>query len=171
MTQALPTTTDAAPESPIDTFRRVYAEAFSDAEVAARHTATEGWGRLWAAHHDDVRDARRLVGKATHALADQMQDFGWTEDDEKAMKELAKRSADLRARAAAFRTEIVERIEQAVTTCQRVIEDFHRSARRAEEDAPLLNAGAADRAHAETARVPKARWNAIDGVVEIVPPD
>ena len=125
----------------IEKFNSEYAAALGEARISAEHTATPGWQKVYAQQRDQARQRRRDLAKRLGALATMLEDFGLTEDGEKAVKDVAKESAELRETNAAFSHECVERICAPVGACERIIDLYRAEAARNESAAPLINIG------------------------------
>lgn len=104
----------------VTTFRDEYAMALDEARVSAAHTATDGWKRLYGAHQAACLDKRRDLSKQIKIHANTLEIVGWSEEDEKAVKDLAKDSATLRDTIAAFDRAVTERVTASVRGCEKV---------------------------------------------------
>ena len=172
MAQAERNPSDNAPNQsdPIKRFHAEYAEAIADVAVSADLTKQAGWQSLYAQHREADRKTRRGIAGSARILADKVEDFGWSEDDEKAIKELAKQSAERRDTNAAFERECVDRVLEPLRWCDRVIETFRNQAARDESAAPLVHIGLVELMASAIKSVRKATFDSETGVVSIDTP-
>lgn len=157
--------TKSAAQGLIERFRTAYAPALADAEVSAEHTQTEGWQRLYGTHRESGRAKRREIAKRLRRLATQLEDFGWSEEDEKSVKDAAKESAELTAEDAVFDREAVDRVRAPVQKCERIVREFVGEAERVERDAPLHAKGTTDALKSEIATHRHPDWSDETGMV------
>lgn len=148
-------------------FRAEYGAALADARLSAEHTGTEGWQRLFSDRRDKEREHRRELAKQLRTQAERLEDFGLTEDDEKAIKDIAKASAELRDSGAVFERETIGRVCAPVQACERIALQYINQATRLESDTPLHNIGVEEMMRIEIGKYPKPLWDAENGIVEI----
>lgn len=151
-------------------FRSEYLGALADAQVQAEHTKTEGWRHLFSEHRKKLKDGRATLAKQIRMLAGVLDQFGWSEDEEKSVKDIVKESAQLRGTDMVFDSEVIARVQKPVTTCEKIARDYMSKAEGMERDAPLHNVGLAELMRLEVKKHPKPVWRPDDGMVEIVPP-
>lgn len=149
-------------------FHDDYNEALADVKIAVEHTATAGWQRIYAGHKLRLLEERCVLAKQLAAHAQSLEDFGLSEDAEKAVKDIAKASAELRDSEAGFRQQVVEPIIEPVLRCDKIVSDYRNQAARDERDSPLHNIGIEEIMRTATSSVPKPKWNDEKGTVEII---
>lgn len=154
----------------IGRFREEYAEALAEARTGSIHTQTDGWRNLYAFQRQVYRDSRRATAQRLTTMATQLEDFGFCEDDEKALKTLAKDIAERRIEFEVFNDKTVGRVCEPVSKCERVIEQYRAQAARDEAAAPLHNVGLEELVRIEISKVAKPWFNAETGVIEIREP-
>lgn len=151
----------------IGRFRDEYSEALAEARVGAEHTTTDGWKALYGFHRHNYREARRVLASDLKRLAVQLEDFGFCEEDEKAVKNVAKGAADRRSEFEVFQDKTVGCVCEPVRKCERIIEQYRAEAVRAESAAPLHNVGMEELMRIEISKVSKPWFDAEEGVIEI----
>lgn len=148
-------------------FEEEYAGPLEDSRVSAEHTATHGWQNLYQRHRKMRASTITTMGKQLRELADTLEAFGWTEDNEKSVKDLAKQSAELRAADAIFEQRFISRIVEPVRACERIIERYSGEARREEESNPLIAKGTIGIMAEAIESCDKPSWDDATGVVTI----
>jgi hypothetical protein len=154
----------------IQKFREEYGAALSDARQSAEHTATPGWQALYAQHKQACRDARRGMGKSLATYAKLVEDFGLSEDDEKAIKEITKTSAELREMVEVFQGEVIDRVCAPVVSCENLILHYRAEAARVESQSPMYHVGLEELMRMECSKQPKPVFDVESGMVEIREP-
>lgn len=154
----------------IGKFRADYGIVLQEARVSAEHTATFGWQGLYAARKRKDRDSRRNLAESLKAKAELLETVGWSEDDEKAVKDIAKSSLEMREAETVFERTVVDRVAQPVFECDRIRREYRNRAANEERSAPLHNVGLEALTEAEIARQPTPIFNRETGVVEIKEP-
>lgn len=160
----------AQEQTVVERFHAEYSAALHDAQVSADHTSTEGWQKLYSDHKRAVRTRRRDLGKSLVSYGKKVEDFGLTEEDEKAIKDIAKSSAEIRGLEEIFRAEALDRVCAPIVACDNLITNFRAEASRQEKQAPLHNTGLEDRMRKAIAGVARPVFNSETGEVEIRKP-
>ena len=148
-------------------FRQDYSDALEVAVVSAEHTATEGWQKLYASHHEDLRVQRRLAAVKIRELADELEDAGLTDTEAKELAEAKKVVELLNERAAYFENRTVAPVAKPVHQCAAIIETYLSLARREEAEAPLLQSGLEELMRQAISEQPRPTFDADTGVVSI----
>lgn len=151
-------------------FREHYSAALADAAVSAEHTATEGWQKLYSGHKRASKDHRREWAKRLKNAATRLEDFGWSEDDEKGVKDLVKEAAELRENEEGWQVQVVDPVTAPVSACERICIEHINEAARIEADSPLHSIGLVETMRLEVAKQPKPVWNADAGTVTLIEP-
>lgn len=138
-----------------------------DIRVAAETTGTEGWQRLFQNRKRHAKSRRELLAKSLHEFADQLTDLGWEESTEKAVKDLAKEHAELRAAESSFDIEVARPVYEAVHRLERLFGQYRTRAGEFERDAALMNQGLVEAMEDAIGRMPTATWDDLVGVVRI----
>lgn len=169
---ALPEETPSNKKSdPVSRFRESYANALADAEVQATHTKTEGWQRLYANFHRENRDKLASVSKRFRHFADTLELAGTHEELEKEVGEMKKELTSIRTEKTAFEENTTRPVKQCALDCQQIITEAISTARRQEQDAPLVNVGLEHLMRDAVAAVPKVSFDNESGVVTITDPE
>lgn len=168
MSEAAPRPTHQNSHDIIAKFRLEYSGILADAGVSEQHTSTAGWQRLYKCHEEHMRQRRRELAKRLRALAERMEDFGLSEEDEKDVRDAAKMSAEAREAHDAFVRQTVDPVRMPVGDSERVAVAFQALANRQEQDAPLVNVGLAELMRIEIARQPRIVWDEQRGTVSVV---
>jgi hypothetical protein len=155
---------------PITRFKDDYFVALADAHVSAEHTATEGWKRLFNQHRDENRKARADVSSRLHELADTLEGYGLSTEDEKEIGNLKNSVVALRESDEVFEKQTIQPVRDPVEMCDRVINEAMVSARREENLAPLHNSGLEELMRMAVASVARPRWDNEVGVVVVAEP-
>jgi hypothetical protein len=151
----------------IKKFRAEYHDAIGEAHEARIQTETPNWQRIYAEFHAEQKRKRREAAKALRGYADRLEDFGWSDDAKKAVKDIVKLSDELDSTTAAFERETVERITAPVRRCEALIIEARNAASRIESHEPLLNVGLRELMDDAIRSVEKATFDRERGVVVI----
>jgi hypothetical protein len=148
-------------------FHAEYHEAIVEAHQARNLTETANWQRIYAEFHDEQKKKRRDAAKVLRVHAERLEDYGWTDDEKKGVKEIVKLADELDTTTAAFERETVERITAPVRKCETLIVEARMAANRIESHEPLLNVGLREVMEDAIRSVEKATFDRERGVVVI----
>ncbi len=148
-------------------FHAEYHEAIAEAHEARIQTETLSWQRIYADFHAEQKKKRRDAAKSLRNHAERLEDYGWSDDEKKAVKEIVKLSDELDDVTAAFERETVERITAPVRKCEALIIEARFAANRIESHEPLLNVGLRELMEDAIRSVEKVTFDRERGVVVI----
>lgn len=158
----------AAAEDIIGRFRVKYTPILIAAEVAAAHTATEGWQTIYREHTTEQRKAKGRIAERLRERASALEFTGWLdEDDDKIVKDLVKEVAALREADASFHAQVVSNIRAPEQEAKRIREQYEFEASKAQERNPLIYGKVGDIVRRAIAETPNVHWNAGPGTITI----
>ena len=147
-----------------------YQEHLAAARRSAEITATAKWQELFSDFKDRQEKKRIELAERLHSYSEMMGLARVDEEGEKAIKEVAKQSAELREEESAFYASVVKPIREPVRDCERTIDEIRATAARFRNQEPLLHREIIEEADALIDTLSHAVWDAKAGVVSIKPP-
>jgi hypothetical protein len=151
----------------IKKFHAEYHDAIAEAHEARVQTETSNWQRIYADFHAEQKKKRRDAAKSLRNYTERLEDYGWTDEEKKAVKDIVKLSDELDSTTAAFERETVERVTAPVRKCEALINEARNAASRIESHEPLLNVGLRELMDDAIRSVEKATFDRERGVVVI----
>lgn len=158
---------DQSDHEVIQKMRRGAEPIIRDVRIAAETTGTEGWQRLYQTRKKSAKAKREAIAKRMHEYADQLEDLGWSDDDEKGVKTLAKDHTALREDETAFDLTVARPVYEAVHRLERHYASFRTTAGDFERNAPLTSDGLVEAMELAITAMPSAVWDDSAGVVRL----
>ncbi|MGC9261537.1 MAG: hypothetical protein ACP5I8_15855 [Phycisphaerae bacterium] len=150
-----------------------YMAEFQKTRQSARLTADPDFQRVVSEFRLRVAIRRRDITERLRIATETSEQTGLTETDEKFIKEIAKDSADLRARESAFEMDTISPVRQRAYAPAEMIQGFKSKALSKDSDFPLGQTTGNLFARAlelSAERWPKSSWDAEKTLIVIVEP-
>lgn len=155
----------------LESVAKRHSEVASDAGALQSMTSEEAWQSIYHERRRDFRDRRLALGKSLRVIADSNDGAGLDEDDEKALKTVAKDSADLRADESAWERMVCEPINRVTLSDDNLRRQALAQAEKLERDAPLHNRGVLAETKRRMASWPSFEWKRNDGRLVVHNPE
>lgn len=148
-------------------FRDEYGEVLAAAKIAAEHTATPGWQKLYGDHRRAGEAERRRISKILTSHGQSCELNGLCEDARKTVKDAVKAAETLENDDAVFDRDVVEKVKGCVRRAESLINEYRQRANVAEANAPLVEIGLIGVMNEAISKQPVPVWDDTKGVVTI----
>jgi hypothetical protein len=154
----------------ITDFYERYEQAVEQARLSAVTTDTDRWKAIYAEHRRDLIKARKSIASELQTYTEQLEQHGWGEATEKAVKELIKSAVELREAEHHWRRQTLDKMTAAVEQCESVRRNAMKDASAFAVNQPMFGQQVADELRKVMALLPVVSFDEDTGRVLVVDP-
>jgi hypothetical protein len=144
-----------------------YQDALDCAKRSKETTDTEAWRGLYCEHYKAHVKARQAVADRLENLAERLKESGWTEEDEKAVKDEVKAAVETRQSEDHFKRSTVFPIRMPVNRMAELWSGFQGRAANLASSQPMFGQEVLEELRRVYAALPKASFDDQTGAVVI----
>lgn len=152
----------------ITEFYERYEAAVEQARLSALTTDTDRWKAIYAEHRRDLVRTRKSIAAELQTYTEQLEQHGWGESSEKAVKDLIKLAVELREAETHWRRQTLDKMTAAVEQCESVRRNAMNDASAFAINQPMFGQQVADELRRVMAMLPKVSFDEETGRVLVV---
>lgn len=144
-----------------------YLNAMEDVEAAKQTTDTPAWQTIYGEQMKEAVKTRHRIHDQLEQRAETLKEDGWSEDDEKAVKDLVKSAVELRIGAEHFKRAVVTPLKLPVDKAHMVWDTAKSRAQNFAVESPMFGTDVRDELHRVYESMPKASFSDTTGTIAI----